>query len=136
MKCWFFFFNDTATTEIYTLSLHDALPIWADLRPRGLPVRRCPHVAHLVRRVRPRPRRARTVRARGAWLPDRGLCGLFVLEPAVTGTVRNQGSGLATRAEPRLRPATSAPRPRLPGPRASWCRRSLGRTPGTGSRVA
>src|SRR3712207_7394960 len=30
-KCrvdFFFFFNDTATTEIYTLSLHDALPIW------------------------------------------------------------------------------------------------------------
>src|SRR3712207_8895451 len=27
-----FFFNDTATTEIYTLSLHDALPI---LSPRG-----------------------------------------------------------------------------------------------------
>src|SRR3712207_7347879 len=26
---YFFFFNDTATTEIYTLSLHDALPIWA-----------------------------------------------------------------------------------------------------------
>src|SRR3989475_12582164 len=26
----FFFFNDTATTEIYTLSLHDALPIWND----------------------------------------------------------------------------------------------------------
>src|SRR5438552_15361869 len=24
----FFFFNDTAPTEIYTLSLHDALPIW------------------------------------------------------------------------------------------------------------
>src|SRR3712207_9093831 len=29
----FFFFNDTATTEIYTLSLHDALPIY------GAPVR-------------------------------------------------------------------------------------------------
>src|SRR3712207_7804810 len=28
----FFFFNDTATTEIYTLSLHDALPI-SDLAP-------------------------------------------------------------------------------------------------------
>src|SRR2546430_17717325 len=27
MICSFFFFNDTATTEIYTLSLHDALPI-------------------------------------------------------------------------------------------------------------
>src|SRR5258708_39174352 len=26
----FFFFNDTATTEIYTLSLHDALPILDD----------------------------------------------------------------------------------------------------------
>src|SRR5256885_3306476 len=26
----FFFFNDTATTEIYTLSLHDALPICID----------------------------------------------------------------------------------------------------------
>src|SRR3712207_7724546 len=28
----FFFFNDTATTEIYTLSLHDALPISGDVR--------------------------------------------------------------------------------------------------------
>src|SRR3712207_9085828 len=28
-----FFFNDTATTEIYTLSLHDALPIFAVLDP-------------------------------------------------------------------------------------------------------
>src|SRR5258705_8248327 len=37
----FFFFNDTATTEIYTLSLHDALPIcpwfrtWRPARPMG-----------------------------------------------------------------------------------------------------
>src|SRR2546422_9222816 len=47
MHCWvvfscacyyllFFFFNDTATTEIYTLSLHDALPIWPHLQNRGL----------------------------------------------------------------------------------------------------
>src|ERR1041384_8757986 len=28
-----FFFNDTATTEIYTLSLHDALSIWCPPRP-------------------------------------------------------------------------------------------------------
>src|SRR2546426_6461027 len=28
LTCIFFFFNDTATTEIYTLSLHDALPIF------------------------------------------------------------------------------------------------------------
>src|SRR5438874_9644838 len=32
---FFFFFNDTATTEIYTLSLHDALPIFADRRLVG-----------------------------------------------------------------------------------------------------
>src|SRR2546422_8979271 len=31
--CFFFFFNDTATTEIYTLSLHDALPICPHPRP-------------------------------------------------------------------------------------------------------
>src|SRR6266566_9142997 len=30
---FFFFFNDTATTEIYTLSLHDALPIFASTIP-------------------------------------------------------------------------------------------------------
>src|SRR2546430_17264658 len=29
---YFFFFNDTATTEIYTLSLHDALPISLESR--------------------------------------------------------------------------------------------------------
>src|SRR5256885_14810462 len=29
---FFFFFNDTATTEIYTLSLHDALPISKDMK--------------------------------------------------------------------------------------------------------
>src|SRR2546422_5399476 len=48
----FFFFNDTATTEIYTLSLHDALPICVvhaqafGRRPRGAarPERRCERV--------------------------------------------------------------------------------------------
>src|SRR3712207_9281991 len=34
MFCRFFFFNDTATTEIYTLSLHDALPIFAPQQHR------------------------------------------------------------------------------------------------------
>src|SRR2546426_8203469 len=33
----FFFFNDTATTEIYTLSLHDALPICSKTPPRVAP---------------------------------------------------------------------------------------------------
>src|SRR5256885_5917674 len=42
LKClslfsFFFFFNDTATTEIYTLSLHDALPISVRLAPAARP---------------------------------------------------------------------------------------------------
>src|SRR5205823_10018700 len=40
---FFFFFNDTATTEIYTLSLHDALPIFlhvSEPEKRGI---KCPH---------------------------------------------------------------------------------------------
>src|SRR5262245_66126990 len=40
---FFFFFNDTAPTEIYTLSLHDALPIWprpsAPISMRSLRIR-------------------------------------------------------------------------------------------------
>src|SRR2546425_13251078 len=35
LELFFFFFNDTATTEIYTLSLHDALPIYAARTSRG-----------------------------------------------------------------------------------------------------
>src|SRR2546426_8151491 len=35
----FFFFNDTATTEIYTLSLHDALPIYDAFAAEGIEVR-------------------------------------------------------------------------------------------------
>src|SRR2546425_5196800 len=41
MVFFFFFFNDTATTEIYTLSLHDALPIspsFPGLPPASSPV--------------------------------------------------------------------------------------------------
>src|SRR3712207_9589226 len=43
LKIYFFFFNDTATTEIYTLSLHDALPICHGAdgpRPRDRQARR------------------------------------------------------------------------------------------------
>src|SRR3989442_12008102 len=50
----FFFFNDTATTEIYTLPLHAALPISA--RRRGLAARRD--------RLPEDDRRARPVRGR------------------------------------------------------------------------
>src|SRR5256885_7118893 len=41
----FFFFNDTATTEIYTLSLHDALPICARRGHAAVPPGQCRHAA-------------------------------------------------------------------------------------------
>src|SRR2546426_12841694 len=44
---FFFFFNDTATTEIYTLSLHDALPIYQRRQPqRGLVQQEQPGTTH------------------------------------------------------------------------------------------
>src|SRR6266850_8250356 len=49
---FFFFFNDTATTEIYTLSLHDALPI------------RRPHAGNAARPKPPRRRAGRVRRDR------------------------------------------------------------------------
>src|SRR5690349_23813033 len=39
LPLFLFFFNDTATTEIYTLSLHDALPIYRPPRRRWLTTR-------------------------------------------------------------------------------------------------
>src|SRR3712207_7117550 len=62
----FFFFNDTATTEIYTLSLHDALPICHELQVRQPPARRLDraHVRlHDRRAVRRRVERAAHVLA-------------------------------------------------------------------------
>src|SRR5262245_63979695 len=54
--CLVFFFNDTATTEIYTLSLHDALPISrASQRATGLAIeRRQPSRSRRLRRPRDR----------------------------------------------------------------------------------
>src|SRR5260370_38661006 len=52
-RFFFFFFNDTATTEIYTLSLHDALPIW---RRRHRPARSIASVDALRPKRAPAPR--------------------------------------------------------------------------------
>src|SRR2546426_9314212 len=49
---FFFFFNDTATTEIYTLSLHDALPISRGRTRPGRGIARC---SNRARRRTPRP---------------------------------------------------------------------------------
>src|SRR3712207_8467246 len=78
---YFFFFNDTATTEIYTLSLHDALPI---SRPR------LPSCPHFIRGLR-------------------GLCvgpEAVVLRPRVEADVQ-PGHAQAGVAEPRSEEHTS-----------------------------
>src|SRR3982750_5023490 len=99
-KCFrFFFFNDTATTEIYTLSLHDALPICqVTLQARTVGGRE--HEAAMLRRPRSEEhtselqsrsdlvcrllleqkqqrsgRRARRVRGCGVWEARRWACG-------------------------------------------------------------
>src|SRR5256885_5817010 len=51
---FFFFFNDTATTEIYTLSLHDALPIYRQRACRQTTLSLPP-----LGRIRQRPRAAK-----------------------------------------------------------------------------
>src|SRR6267143_2874397 len=48
---FFFFFNDTATTEIYTLSLHDALPVSAEVDAEA------PYRARLVEAIEAARRR-------------------------------------------------------------------------------
>src|SRR2546429_6355273 len=64
----FFFFNDTATTEIYTLSLHDALPISAaSVRSHSRPSQN-PEPSSPTRGPRPP---ARVQRPRPSWATDR-----------------------------------------------------------------
>src|SRR3712207_8911671 len=66
MLFFFFFFNDTATTEIYTLSLHDALPIYT---PRWLGTSSCsgrlvaPGTCSRAQRLRGDQRRAGSTRS-------------------------------------------------------------------------
>src|SRR3712207_7808718 len=66
----FFFFNDTATTEIYTLSLHDALPIFT-LATCGARRRRVPQGPSPRARACARGRGCEVRRVRSAKLGDR-----------------------------------------------------------------
>src|SRR2546426_12094761 len=98
---FFFFFNDTATTEIYTLSLHDALPISP---PRA--------------RARPRavPRAGRAPLARRPYDP-----------PAPARPTRGRAPPPRTRPRPQCAPAPPAGRVLLPGPAAAPQWRAAGR---------
>src|SRR6266850_4816749 len=109
-----FFFNDTATTEIYTLSLHDALPISAAAGPRrsGAPGRPraerdtlrsgVPAVAGRRDRRAQRPERAGHGRRAGAAapVPDR--------PPAGDAARLRRQLPPALPAVPRLHPARAA----------------------------
>src|SRR5947209_13531791 len=92
-RFFFVLFNDTPTTEIYTLSLHDALPIWPAVLPlgrRGSGNRRPPR--------RLGARGARRERARGvrAWQGRRGARADLGLRRG-----RRRGSRAPGRAAPR-----------------------------------
>src|SRR3712207_8116548 len=60
-RSFFFFFNDTATTEIYTLSLHDALPISPSKPVSGSPGAARAAVADASTRANSARRRAKTL---------------------------------------------------------------------------
>src|SRR5256885_10145180 len=71
-RCTFFFFNDTATTEIYTLSLHDALPISSFMITLNVAVDRRIAALNLASWARPSIVRLGSLIAfRHAWLTDR-----------------------------------------------------------------
>src|SRR6266542_5809727 len=95
-----FFFNDTATTEIYTLSLHDALPICAGRGQRSAPGASRPRPAGPAHRVDAPP--ARHVAGRGVPGPR------HVAEPvAARRTAARRGGRGAPRSAPCPGPGTS-----------------------------
>src|SRR2546426_11000919 len=140
---FFFFFNDTATTEIYTLSLHDALPIWsipktarrrarchfaAESPPGCRPEQRCiprlPHsptderrprgVSHPVRTRRDGPARAPS--GAGRRHAARGVREGRAISVRVPARVARRRRALGPLHLPRHRAARGMAVPR-PGPR-------------------
>src|SRR5256885_1067327 len=104
MLCFFFFFfNDTATTEIYTLSLHDALPISRYLGgfpqsvPQGLP---------------PRSSLCLLQREAGYFMPPWTLAPGQALSPAPTACPARAPSRTARACRPAAGRVLSTPRAR------------------------
>src|SRR2546427_13123970 len=85
----FFFFNDTATTEIYTLSLHDALPICDDGRDRDLLVAPLPQGGG---RPGSKKLHLRPVLGEGVAGNKEAEHPFFALQPLVLGPRRDIGS--------------------------------------------
>src|SRR3989449_2751555 len=127
----FFFFNDTATTEIYTLSLHDALPISAAAQPRVCVSRR-----RDAREARRGAREAVAVdRSWAAGADARGLVAREAAGPVATARalVRRHPGGLPHRlVRPGLRLGRALPASgvrRGPGARRGGDRRVQQRGP-------
>src|SRR5437870_8887328 len=85
-QCTFFFFTDPATTEIYTLSLHDALPISHERRPRSTRQRRSQLSA--LRRARQSPDGKKRSEEHTSELQSRGhlVCRLLLEKKKITIT--------------------------------------------------
>src|SRR5438552_5236849 len=98
----FFFFNDTATTEIYTLSLHDALPISYTSVRRGVPG------GGPGRPTRGRPRSEEHTSELQS--PDQLVCRLLL---------EKKKKSLHSRPHPPPSPAPQCPRQRTNGTTAS-----------------
>src|SRR5687767_16031128 len=81
----FFFFNDTATTEIYTLSLHDALPIFG---PEAIVSRSSPITSEIIRLI------SRAGRARRARPPP------LMVERCLRSEERRVGKECRSRGSP------------------------------------
>src|SRR5258708_31969191 len=101
---FFFFFNDTATTEIYTLSLHDALPISFQLRQPTAPM------SAAAVTTTPSAAVARDSAARGArseehtselQSPDHLVCRLLLEKKKQRRPVQHRSAGRAERARQR-----------------------------------
>src|SRR5258708_12939982 len=88
----FFFFNDTATTEIYTLSLHDALPIYRNpTRQQVRPIRgRC--------RIAPCPRSRSEEHTSELQSPDHLVCRLLLEKKKTHCSASSPSSNTSTRS--------------------------------------
>src|SRR3990167_1103102 len=90
----FFFFNDTATTEIYTLSLHDALPILSSAPSRCssvlLPLPDSPTIATISPASTSRWRCSNTTRSA---FPERNFFSKFSARNKVVTVVRCSSRG-------------------------------------------
>src|SRR2546429_9990104 len=104
----FFFFNDTATTEIYTLSLHDALPISRSCQATPREYGRGSETAHIEVRGRLQPARRRAGEPASSRVAAVRSGAISPLHPAQMRWRQRQAS--VSQARPRA-PTAAARRP-------------------------